>query len=176
MAQLPFMGVHTGHASPRSARVTRTLFAAALRDAVGGLFGRPPVMVAMVGEPGTVAVFTGSEDDAVARTLAAEAPRWRNEMAARSLFSLIRYRPGKLARHLVMPWLVCVADEDTAASLPLAVRAAQRAPRGGLRRSPGTHFAAYVGGVFERMVADQVEFLQRHLSPTPTASAASIAN
>jgi len=173
VAQLPFMGIDTGRDSPRSGRVTRALFAAALRDAVGGLFGRPPVMVAMVGEPGRVAVFSGVEDDAVARALAADAPRWRNEMAARSLFSLMRYRPGRLARRVAMPLLVCVAEGDTAASLPLAVRAAKRAPRGELRRYPGTHFGAYLGDVFERMVADQVEFLQRHLSAAPSATAAS---
>jgi hypothetical protein len=94
-------------------------------------------------------------------------------MAARSLFSLISYRPGRLAGRLMMPLLVCVADDDTAASVPLAVRAARQAPRGELRRYPGTHFGAYLGEVFERMVADQVAFLRRHLSSAPTATATS---
>ena len=98
VAQLPFMGVDLRGSSPRTGRVTRTLFMAAIRDAIGGVFRRAPVMIPMVGEPGAVAVFTGTEDNTVARALAAEAPEWRNEMAARSLFSLIRYRPGKLAR------------------------------------------------------------------------------
>jgi dienelactone hydrolase len=170
VAQLPFMGVDTRHASPRSGRVTRALFAAAIRDAIGGLIGRPPVMVPMVGEPGAVAVFPGGEDYAVARTLAASAPRWRNEMAARSLFSLMRYRPGRLAGHLAVPLLVCVADGDTAASLRLAIRAAEQAPLGRLRRYPGGHFGAYLGDVFAQMVADQVAFLQRYLAPAPTAA------
>lgn len=125
----------------------------------------------MVGEPGTVAVFTGTEDNTVARGLAAEAPEWRNEMAARSLFSLIRYRPGKLAGRLVMPLLICIAEDDTAASLPLAVRAAEQAPHGELRRYPGGHFAAYLGEVFEQMVSDQVKFLRRHLASTPATTA-----
>ena len=97
VAQLPFMGVDLRGSSPRTGQVTRTLFMAAIRDAIGGVFRRAPVMIPMVGEPGAVAVFTGTEDNTVARALAAEAPEWRNEMAARSLFSLIRYRPGKLA-------------------------------------------------------------------------------
>src|SRR5512134_1099992 len=66
---------------------------------------------------------------------------------------------------------ICVADEDTAASLPLAVRAAEQAPRGELRSYPGGHFAAYVGEVFEQMVSDQVKFLRRHLASTPAATA-----
>ena len=171
VAQLPFMGVDVHGASPRSARVTRTLFTAAIRDTIHGIFGRAPVTVPMVGEPGAVAVFTGTEDNAVARALAAEAPEWRNEMAARSLFSLIRYRPGKLSGRLAMPLLICVADADTAASVPVAVHAAEQAPRGELRRYPGGHFAAYLGEVFEQMVTDQVEFLQRHLAATPAATA-----
>lgn len=84
VAQLPFLGIDVHHASPRAGRVTRALFTAAVRDAVRGLFGRAPLTVAMVGEPDTVAVFSGTEDYAVASTLAAEAPRWRNEMAART--------------------------------------------------------------------------------------------
>jgi hypothetical protein len=162
VAQLPFLGVDVRHASPRSGRVTRALFAAAVRDKLGGLVGRPPVVVPMVGKPDTVAVFTGSEDYAVAQSLAGSAPAWRNEMAARSLFSLIRYRPGLLAGRLTMPLLVCAAEGDTAASVPLAIRAAEQAPRGQLRRYPGGHFAAYLGGVFEQMVTDQVAFLRRH--------------
>lgn len=94
-------------------------------------------MVPMVGAPGAVAVFTGAGDDAAVRELTASAPSWRNEMAARSLFSLIRYRPGERAGRVGMPLLVCVAEEDTAASEALAVRAARRAPRGELRRRPG---------------------------------------
>ena len=87
-------------------------------------------MIKMVGAPGEVAVFAGAEDDAALRVLAAGAPDWRNEMAARSLFALIRYRPGAAAAQVTVPLLVCVADGDTAASLPLAVGAARAAPRG----------------------------------------------
>lgn len=170
VAQMPFMGVDPHGSSPRSGRVTRKLFTAAIRDALRGVVGRPPLTVPMVGEPGTVAVFTGVEDYAVTRTLAAGAPEWRNEMAARSLFSLIRYRPGALAGRLVMPLLVCVADADTAASVPLAVRAAQQAPCGELRRYPGGHFAAYLGEVFEHMVTDEIDFLHRHLVATAAAT------
>jgi alpha-beta hydrolase superfamily lysophospholipase len=167
VAQLPFMGIETGRSSPRSGKVTAALFAAALRDTVGVVVGRRPVTVPIVGEPGAVAVFTGAEDAAVARELAAEAPTWRNEMAARSLFGLVGYRPGRLARRLRMPLLVCIAEGDTAASLPLAVRAAGQAPHGELRRYPGGHFAAYLGEVQQRMVTDQTGFLRRHLAVTP---------
>lgn len=175
VAQLPFMGIELRRSTPRSGRVTRRLFAAAVRDVLGGAVGRRPVVVAMVGPPDAVAVFTDAEDYSVAMALAEEAPTWRNEMSARSLFSLIRYRPGQLAGRLRMPVLVCVAEDDTAASLRLAIRAAEAAPHGQLRRYPGGHFAAYIGDVFERMVTDEVAFLHRHLTPTsmPTTGAGS---
>ena len=66
VAQLPFMGIELGRSSPRSGRVTRRLFAAAVRGVSGGAVGRPPVVVAMVGQPGAVAVFTDAEDCSVA--------------------------------------------------------------------------------------------------------------
>ena len=172
IAQLPFMGIDTGRSSPRSTRVTAALFVAALRDAVGGLLHRPAVTVPIVGPPGTVAVFTEAEDHAVAQELAAHAPTWRNEMAARSLFALIRYRPGRSAVSVAAPLLMCVADTDTAASVPLAVRAAQQAPRGELRHYPGGHFAAYRGPVQQQMVADEVDFLRRHLTSTSAPTSA----
>jgi uncharacterized protein len=71
-----------------------------------------------------------------------------------------------------MPPLMCVADGDTAASVPLAIRAAEQAPRGQLRRYPGGHFGACLGAVFEQMVTDQVAFLQRHLAPAASTAAA----
>jgi hypothetical protein len=42
VAQLPFMGVDLHGSSPRTPRVTRTLFTAAIRDAIGGVFRRAP--------------------------------------------------------------------------------------------------------------------------------------
>ena len=44
-----------------------------------------------------------------------------------------------------------------------AQAAAARAPHAEVRTYPGGHFDIYVGTTFERAVADQVEFLTRHL-------------
>ena len=142
VAQLPFMGVDARHKSPRSASVTLRLFARAVRDGAGARLGRPAVMMAMLGRPGEVAVFTGEEDYASMRALAAAAPEWRNEMAARSLFSLLRYKPVKLAARVRIPLLILAAEDDTAASMRLTEQAARDAPQAQLRRYPGSHFSA----------------------------------
>jgi hypothetical protein len=119
-----------------------------------------------VGDPGEVAAFTDPETKAVMAELAAKTPGWRNEFAPRVLFSLLRYRPGGLAGRVQAPLLVCVADRDVAASTSLAVRAAERAPRGELRRYPVGHFDVYLGRT-EQLAVDQAAFLCAHLVGAP---------
>lgn len=163
IAQLPFLGIDRHRSGPRSFAVTARLFWAAVADSVGARLGRPARTVPMVGGPGTTAVFTGAEDLEVTRVLAADAPDWHNEITARSLWSLIAYRPRRLAGRVRAPLLVCVAEQDTATSVPFAIQAARSAPHGELRRYPGGHFAAYLPPVFDQMVDDEVAFLRRHL-------------
>jgi fermentation-respiration switch protein FrsA (DUF1100 family) len=104
------------------------------------------------------------------RALAAAAPEWRNAMTARSLFSLLRYKPVKVAGRGRIPLLILAADDDTAASMRLAEQAAVEAPHAQLRRYPGGHFSAYSGEVFERIVADEVAFLSEHLRARSSAA------
>jgi len=122
--------------------VTLKLFARAIRDTAGARLGRRPLMMAMLGRPGEVAAFTAEEDFESMRALEAAAPEWRNAMAARSLFSLLRYKPVKVAGQVRIPLL----------------------------RYPGGHFSAYRGEVFEHMVADEIAFLSEHLRARSSAA------
>jgi dienelactone hydrolase len=170
VAQLPFLGIDPRHDSPRSASVTFALFARAVRDAIGGWFGRPPVMMPMLGHPGDVAVFSGADDYESMRVLEAAAPGWNNELAARSLFSLLRYRPLDAVRRVKAPILFLLASEDTAASAGLTERAARLAPHGRLLRYPGSHFSAYRGAVLDRMIDDETVFLLDALADHPAVA------
>jgi alpha-beta hydrolase superfamily lysophospholipase len=163
VAQVPWVGIERGRQSTRSGRATLQLFAAAVRDVLGSWLGHPPFLIPAVGSPDELAVFTDADAQMWRETLAPTAPTWRNAFAARVLFSLLRYRPGRSAKQLTMPLLVCIGAQDTAASVNLAAQAATQAPRGELRRYPYGHFAAYIGAGFEQIVADQVAFLRRHL-------------
>lgn len=59
---------------------------------------------------------------------------------------------------------MCVAGDDQVAKPEPAIDAAQRAPRGEVRLYPGVgHFDVYAGPEHEAVIADEVEFLQRHL-------------
>jgi hypothetical protein len=175
VAQVPFAGVEFGRSGPRSGAATLRLLVAAIRDAFRGLLGRPPYLIPLVADPGTVAAFTDPEARAALATLASAAPSWGNAFAARAILALLRYRPGALADRVSMPLLVCIAERDTAGSVTLAVRAAERAPRGALRRYPVGHFAVYLGEVRDRLIADETAFLRSHLqsvAPPPERDAA----
>ena len=75
------------------------------------------------------------------------------------------FRPVRHAASLHCPWLVCVGDSDQVAKPGPAIAAARSAPRGELRVYPGVdHFDIYDGPVHEALVADQLEFLRRHLA------------
>lgn len=163
VAQVPWVGIEFGRASPRTQQATRKLFVAAFRDALRGLLRRPPYLIKVVGQPGEEAAFTDPDARGWMEVLASEAPTWRNAIAARVLFSMLLYRPGTKAKQLAMPLLFCIADQDTAGSTVLALRAAGHARHAEVRHYPLTHFAVYAGEGFEQVVADQVTFLQMHL-------------
>lgn len=145
--------------------------AAALADRIGAALGRAPRYIPAVGPPRTFAVMTAP--DALSGLTAITGPNtlWRNEIAARIMLQVAGYRPVRYAHRLAMPVLFCVCDADTTTPPGPSVTAAQRAPRGELRRYPYGHFAIYTD---PQARADQVEFLKRVLGapdrPPPTAT------
>ncbi|MCW3026445.1 MAG: putative alpha/beta hydrolase [Solirubrobacterales bacterium] len=135
---------------------------AGLRDLAASLRGRPPVMLAVVGPPGSVAAMTTPDSEPGYRAIAG--PSWRNEVAARIALTTGSYRPGLQADRLPCPMLVQIADRDGVAPPKAAQDAAWRATgRGEVRTYPIGHFDIYTGEPFERAVADQLHFLRRHV-------------
>lgn len=132
-------------------------------DALGGLVGRRPRLVPLVGEPGTVAMLTTPDALHGDRALHADRyPDWQQAVAARSTLRLGLYRPGRYASRVQCPLLVLVCDHDQTALAEPSVRAAQRAPRAELVRLPGGHYEPFLGG-HERAVEAELSFLGRHL-------------
>jgi len=122
-------------------------------DATRGRLGLSPYYVPMVGKPGEVAVTATLQAREHIATLSGEVgdSLWRNEVASRGLFGMMRYKPGEAAHRLAMPLLVCVAERD-------------RESPGELRRYPGTHFDFYRDPLRRRVLADQIDFLRAHLA------------
>jgi pimeloyl-ACP methyl ester carboxylesterase len=131
---------------------------AGLRDQLRGWRGRAPLLAPAVGELGTLAAMT--EPDAKPGFDAIVPPEslWRNEFAARLMLRFPFYRPGLKAPQLKMPLLVCVCEKDTTTPPASTIKAAERAPRGELRRYPYGHFDIYTD---PKVKADQVDFLRR---------------
>ena len=130
----------------------------ALRDQLGAWLGRPPRLVPIFGAPGTFAMITAPGYESTFAAIRPHDSKWRNEFAARLMFTFGFYRPGLKAKHLKMPLLITVCDQDAITPAAPAVKAAERAPRAELRRYPCAHFEIYQD---PQVKADQVAFLQR---------------
>jgi uncharacterized protein len=136
-----------------------------LLDLGGSLLGRPARLMPAAGKPGTFAAMTAPEALPGFEAIVPYGSRWHNGVAARIMLTIGTYRPGRHAASLQMPVLIAVCDGDATTPAGPAVRVAERAPRGELKRYPYGHFDIY-GDPQAR--ADQVAFLTRHLSPAPT--------
>jgi fermentation-respiration switch protein FrsA (DUF1100 family) len=132
-------------------------------DALGGLVGRRPLLVPLVGEPGSVSMLTMPDAREGVRALCADRhPEWQQAVAARSALRLAFSRPGRYASRVQCPLLVLVCDQDRATPTELSVRVARRAPRAEVVRLPGGHYEPFLDG-HEHAVAAELSFLRRQL-------------
>ncbi len=140
---------------------------AGIVDAVHSLVGAAPKYVPLVGRPGDVALMSAPDSyDGYMQLVppeATESGRWQNRAAARIALTIGSYSPRRKARKVKSPLLVVAAHGDTIAPAKGAVAAAKRAPRGELIEYDGGHFDYYKGAGFERIVTDEIAFLDRHL-------------
>jgi uncharacterized protein len=131
-------------------------------DTVRNAAGRRPVQIPAVGRPGSYALLTHPEALLGFQAICGDRSLWRNEFLPPS-FLKAPYRPVRAAHRVRCPLLVCLGERDRMAPRRAAERTVKRAPRGELGDYPIDHFGGFLGGGFERVVADQVEFLSRHL-------------
>jgi pimeloyl-ACP methyl ester carboxylesterase len=137
------------------------LTAHGLWDALLSIFGGVHY-VATVGPPGSLAVMTSPDANDGYRRLAP--PGFRFEVAARIALLAGLYRPVSHAARVRCPVLVQICEHDSVAPASAAEQTLLAlGDLGEARRYPIGHFEPYFGVHFERSVADQVEFLRRHL-------------
>jgi len=134
-----------------------------LRDQVARLRGKDPVTVPLVGPPGSAAIMTSPDSDPGYRALIPEGAEFHNSVAARILLQAGTHRPGRSAKNVSAPILFCLCDTDAVAPADTAARYAATARRAEVKRYPIGHFDIYLDEPFEQAVADQTEFLVRHL-------------
>jgi pimeloyl-ACP methyl ester carboxylesterase len=85
---------------------------------------------------------------------------------------VLRYRPGRAAKRIAAPILICISATDSVAPPAQTERYARQAPHSDVRIYDAGHFDFYIGEAFKQLVADQTEFLVSHLQPARTSSAA----
>ncbi|WP_375483347.1 alpha/beta hydrolase [uncultured Mycobacterium sp.] len=162
VAQCPFTD---GIASARTLNplVKARITALAVRDLVGARLGKPPVMVPVVGHPDGVALMNAPDAYPGFLRLVPDGTQIRNEVAARFGIKIISYRPGRAAAKITCPILFCVCERDSVAPAAATLRLAAKAPRGEIEVYPEGHFDIYVGEAFDRVITDQLAFLDTHL-------------
>ena len=133
------------------------------RDLVAKARGKEPVRITLAGAPGSRALMTAPDALPGYEALMPEGTTFVNEVAARVVPTITAYRPGRAAKKVGSPILFCVCDTDSVTPPAETLAYARTAPKGEIKTYPAGHFDIYLGDAFEAVVADQVEFLTRHL-------------
>ncbi|MFL6090268.1 MAG: alpha/beta hydrolase [Aeromicrobium sp.] len=162
VSQCPFTD---GLASARALGPISTvrLLATCARDLVADSAGKDPVLLTVAGAPGDKALMTASDALPGYLALIPEGTTFVNGVAARVAPTITWHRPGKKVKDIAIPILFCVCDHDSVAPPEETLAYARTAPRGEVKTYDAGHFDIYLGEPFEAVVADQTEFLVRHL-------------
>ena len=162
VAQVPFCD---GMQLPAGcgAKYVLSLLTAGLRDVAGALFGLQPSYIAAVGAPGTRAVMITPDATGGFSAMNPDGSHWQNRVAARIALTIGLYRPGYAARRIRCPILYCIGTRDLLCPPATIEAAAKRAQHAEIKRYDCGHFDIYIEPWWNSAVADQIEFLVRHL-------------
>ena len=166
IAQCPFTD---GSASARAGSAVSAAKVAglAILDLAAARLGRGPVMVASSGAPGQAALMSGPDSLSGYLALADDAPTFRNHVAARFGLAITRFQPGRQTHRITAPVFFALCDTDSVAPAAVTRQHAARAHRGEVHHYPCGHFDIYLGRPFEQVVADYLDFLDRHVPISP---------
>jgi pimeloyl-ACP methyl ester carboxylesterase len=168
IAQLPFS---SGRSALRSTPRAESMLLArlALADAASRALGRAPHYIPLFAPKGSTALMSNDE---CARDYPGLVPPeveraggFHNRVAASIALAIPWYEPGTKLRKPGAPVLMIVGELDTLAPAAFALDAATRSTRVELLRYPGGHFDYFRGAGLERIVTDELRFLNLHLGP-----------
>lgn len=136
------------------------LLAAGIGDKIRELLKRTPIMLPIIGPPGSRAILSSSDSEPGYRAIAPA--DWRNETPARIALSFPFYRPAKHIYGLTCPQLQQYCLRDVIAPPPtLDLNRQARGRRNIIVKTYDCgHFDLYQGAWFEISVADQIAFLK----------------
>jgi pimeloyl-ACP methyl ester carboxylesterase len=88
---------------------------------------------------------------------------FENRVTAASALGILVYDASRRAKDIRCPLLVCISEREELIDVGLVERVAADAPKGEVRRYDADHFDVYFPPLRDRIVADQLGFLGRHL-------------
>lgn len=139
------------------------LCAAIVRDALCGLFRRPPVYVTSIAPDGERAAYVSSE--AWSEVQQIKGPNFENRFAPRDFLSMPPARPIRKVGKLPCRVLFVAAErDDLTPAAPVLKAAARAGDRAELLRYPIGHFGVYVEPTISDVLPRQTEFLVRELA------------
>ena len=137
------------------------------------MLGRQRVHIPVAARPGSIAWFSQPEALPGFDAIRGDHSLWLNEFLPLSFAGATSFRAVRVAHRVRCPLFVTIGEKDHVVPRKAAERTAERAPRGERGVYPIDHFGGFLGESFERVVADQIEFLSRHLltvqTPAPRA-------
>lgn len=163
VSQCPFTDGFTS-ARALGPKATLRILPTVTRDVAAKVLGRDPVLITLAGAPGDKALMTAPDALLGYHALLPEGGTFINQIAARVAPAITLHRPGRSARNVTMPILFCICDRDSVTPPKATLAYARSAPRGEIKTYDAGHFDIYLGAPFEAVVADQSDFLLRHLN------------
>ncbi len=165
IAQVPHIN-GPASAFARPPQLVARLILAGAYDQLGALLGREPYRVDAAGEPGSFAMLTSPDAAPMAKRLAGD--RYEellpeNNVAARIALRVPFYSPGRTTKRITTPTLIQLAKHDIVTPYNIAMKAAKRIPNGEIRTYDCGHFDPYLEPHFDTVIADQIDFLNRHV-------------
>lgn len=136
----------------------------AVRDVANALFGRAPHYVPATGEPGDLALVTNDEAAVRYMGLVPDGHEFDQRVAARLIFRVALYTPGRHLKRLGVPVLMQIGLRDRTTPAKPALKHAKRSTTATVRTYDVGHFEPYTGDKFETFVAEQIAFLDRIFS------------
>jgi uncharacterized protein len=141
-----------------------------IRDQIAALWGRPPVYVPAVGEPGSTAIMT-TPDAVPGLMLQAEESGLKEGdypyyVAARITLRIGFYSPARHAAGVTCPALVQIAAHDAVTPRRVAEGAAAKMTQSSVHVYECGHFEPYVAPLFDQVVSDQLTFMRAHVPVT----------
>lgn len=164
IVQVPHVSGPASAFSQSPALVAR-LILGGIRDQIRAWTGRSPYRMAAVGRPGDIAMMTspGAYEQVERMGDMREELLAENDVAARIALRVPLYSPGRYARDITAPVLVQLAAKDDVTPIGKAQAIARRIRKGEVHTYDIGHFEPYLDPYFDTIIADQTDFLDRHL-------------